>query len=199
LTRWQLDKAVTDAYLPTVQAIAGTQFMVEAPYEDDAKRNTDLIVLQSGGIRLAVRLRSQQYWHRYPGEFTIRYSRPMGTLTEFDKIIDGWGDYFFYGFRHRNPPRLIAWGILDLTAFRNFAKEHRDKHGKWPGCEKGNRDQSSSFLAFQWSEIPLGAIIASWPDRVAGAVKLFSENKRRAVQMRLLMTPPQQNGCGRKL
>ena len=55
---------------------------------------------------------------QYGSEFTIRAGRPSGAKTELTKIIEGWGDYFFYGFADPTEIYLAQWLIGSLNAFR---------------------------------------------------------------------------------
>jgi hypothetical protein len=188
---WQDDKAWTDAYLPTIKAICGYYFIGEAPQEEDTKRNTDLIVLNIHGIRVAVRLRKYRYWieqkngrYRYRGEFTIRNSRPTGTLTEWQKIFAGMGDFFFYGFVDEEPPKLRGFGILDLHEFRPWAQSLYDNTGKWPGTIQQNGD-GVTFRAITWASVPETSILSTWPKDIASGISLMSSDLRRAVQLAL--------------
>ena len=118
MTAWERDKQQTDPYLPMVKAICGLYLLGDAPVEEDRERNTDLLVLTARGVRIAVRLRRPEAWKggtpRQPWcqEFTIRDARPQGTKTEWAKMQDGWGDYFFYGFQAPTSPHLLCKRLL---------------------------------------------------------------------------------------
>ena len=67
-------------------------------------------------IACRVRGKPRRYASRFPNQFTIRYQRDNGTRTELEKIIDGWGDWFFYG--HEHGPNIYPWYLIDLSSFR---------------------------------------------------------------------------------
>lgn len=150
---WKNDKKWSDKFLPEIKAILGQQFIGAAPYEEDTERNTDLIVLKLEPIRIACRLRRKEYFEKWPDEFTIRSSRPTGNKTELTKIMEGWGDYFFYGFC--DDEVLVYWTIGDLKVFRLwFNRQLFRNKGAVPGKEQKNGDGSSLFIAFRWSQLP---------------------------------------------
>lgn len=161
MTAWQTDKARSDIYLPTIKAIVGQIIIGEPPIEEDQERNTDLIVLRMAAVRIACRVRTHEYLGKYAGDFTIRASRPSGFKTELTKIIEGWGDYIFYGFAEQNGPGLAKWGIGDLKVFRLWFSRYIASHqGSVPGRLIPNHDNSSDFRVFQWGDLPHDFIIA---------------------------------------
>ena len=103
---WQLDKRWADRFLPEIKRILGEHLIGEPPEEEDQEHNTDLMVLKMDAVRVACRVRRNQYIDRYGDEFTIRAGRPNGSKTELTKIVEGWGDYFFYGFSDENETAL---------------------------------------------------------------------------------------------
>lgn len=158
---WREDKERAGKCMRQVKAILGAYLIAEAPMEEDAKRNTDLIVLRLDAVRVACRIRTHEYLARYPDEFTIRAGRPNGTKTELAKIIEGWGDYLFYGFTDADQTRLAAWLLGDLRVFRLWLMDQtRANGGKLPGAGKDNTDGSSDFRAFRINELPPDFIIA---------------------------------------
>ena len=98
----------------TLSAIFGLHIIGPAPVEEDAERNTDLIVLRMANSRIAVRMRSyERIWKKWPNQITIRTERPTQHKTEYEKIIDGWGQYFFYGFGTEDG--LLVHGFLAIS------------------------------------------------------------------------------------
>lgn len=146
-------------FLPEIKRNLGEHLIGEPPFEEDAEHNTDLIVLKMEPIRIACRIRKFKFWCDYPNEFTIRYSRPSGRKTEFSKLMDGWGDYFFYGFASPMADSLHSWFIGDLDVFRNWVKATEARGGQ-AGTQKQNKDGSSDFLAFDLTRIPFDFIHA---------------------------------------
>lgn len=134
--------------------ILGLHLIGEPALEEDVERNTDLIVLKMEAVRIACRIRRYEYFDKYPNEITIRSGRPTGTKTELTKIIEGWGDYFFYGFSTGDERALCAWKLCSLNAFRIwFNRQIVKNKGVVPGQPKDNSDNSSSFIAFKTNDI----------------------------------------------
>lgn len=153
---WQADKRWSDRFIPEIKGHLGRVLISEAPIEEDAERNTDLIILTLKPWRVACRVREHRYLNRYGGEFTIRSSRPTGAKTELTKILEGWGDYLFYGFADPPGRSLCQWLIGDLNAFRIWhSRELFSKpKGEMPGELQRNLDYSSNFRAYRKDGIP---------------------------------------------
>jgi hypothetical protein len=112
-------------------------------------------------VRRATGKNGINYLAKYPNEFTIRAELSGGGKTELAKIIEGWGDYFFYGFADEAERSLALWLIGDLKAFRIwYSRELARNKGVAPGVRQNNTDNSSSFHAFKWARIP-GFVVAS--------------------------------------
>lgn len=158
--RFQNDFDWQRRYIPHMKRIIGEHLIVEAPFEEDEQRNTDLIVFGLSAVRVACRVRRSKYASRYQDEFTVRLSRPSLAPTELSKIISGWGDYMLYGFA--GPDDLMsAWILGDLSVFRLwFARKQFDHPGRLPGVEKRNGDGSSTFLAFDVGSLPDQFVVA---------------------------------------
>lgn len=163
---WESDKSWSDDYLPTIKAILGQCLIGEAAREEDQERNTDLIVLRMSAVRIACRLRRLEYATKYGDQFTIRYSRPSGMKSEFAKIVEGWGDYVFYGFAAATAPEISRWFVGDLNVLRLAIARYMYSHnGRLPGTVVPNRDDSSEFLAIDLGKLPPVFFVAkSWVD-----------------------------------
>ena len=149
MIEWEEDKRWSDIFIPEIKSILGQLLIGEASVEDDQLKNTDLIVLELKGYRIGCRVRKHFYFTQYPNDFTIRCSRPSGVSTEFDKIMEGWGDYLFYAFANKEENRLIAWKLIDLKQFREYVDRYwKENNGIIPGKEISNTDGSSVFRAF---------------------------------------------------
>lgn len=159
---WKTDKRWSDRFLTEIKGILGVHLIGEPPTEEDAERNTDLMVLRMEAVRIGCRIRKHPYLARYGEEFTIRAGRPSGVKTELTKIIEGWGDYFFYGFACPNGESLAAWTLADMKVFRRqyALMLARSPSGATPGVSKVNADGSSSFAAFSWDQFPADFIVA---------------------------------------
>lgn len=133
----------------------------EPPMEEDAERNTDLMVLRMDAVRIGCRIRRHQYLGQYGGEFTIRAGLQSGAKTELVKLIEGWGDYFFYGFSNDDETQLAHWVLADMRVFRRTYARMLAKSaaGVVPGIAKSNTDGGSTFAAFRWDEFPVEFIV----------------------------------------
>lgn len=161
LANWNEDKKWSDRFLPEIKQILGSYLIVEPPFEEDSERNTDLIILKMDSVRIGCRVRRNYSMEKYSEQFTIRTKRPSGQKTELAKIIEGWGNYLFYGFADKEEEKLVKWCIVDLNKFRLwfncFIVENK---GLLPGIEKINKDKSSEFRAFIIKEMPSKIIFA---------------------------------------
>ena len=164
MSDWRTDKRWSDRFLPEIKRILGEHLIGEPPMEEDAERNTDLMVLKLDAVRIGCRVRKYKFLHEYGHQFTIREGRPSGVKTELTKIIEGWGDFFFYGFCDESETRLAKWILGDLKAFRlYFTQELYRNKGVLPGQEQFNFDGSSSFRIFEYASIPNFVIGSSAP------------------------------------
>ena len=154
---WKADKAKSDMYLPEIKCIVGACLISEPPLEEDQLHNTDLIVLKLESVRIACRVRDASYARSFGDEFTIRDGRPSGAKTELAKIIEGWGQYIFYGFG--NGSRLTKWRLGDLNVFRLAFVRHLASRKEMMGQKKKNHDNSSSFRVFRWSDFPSDFVV----------------------------------------
>lgn len=155
---WKTDKKWSDKYLPEIKRILGEHLISEPPITEDQERNTDLMVLGLGAIRIGCRVREARYLNQYGGEYTIRSERPNGTKTELSKIIEGWGDYFFYGFG--GDQYLVKWVLCDLRVFRLWFTRQCLLKGNIPGIPQKNKDGSSNFYCYKLAEMPSDFVIA---------------------------------------
>jgi|TARA_R100001530_G_scaffold133139_1_gene106231 hypothetical protein len=160
MNNWKPDKNWSDKFLPEIKSILGSYLIGEPEPDEDAQRNTDLIVLKMEAVRIGCRIRRYKFLASYGEEFTIRSSRPSGMKTELAKIIEGWGDYFFYGFSNQEETCLAAYFLGDMNVFRLWFNSRivRDK-GCIPAINKANTDNSSGFYIFRVADLPANFII----------------------------------------
>jgi hypothetical protein len=167
MTEFDRDYIWSNKFIPNIADKLGRSLITPAPFEDDTKKNTDLIVLKLDAVRIGCRIRRHSYLTEYPNEFTIRTSRPTGARTEMSKIIEGWGNYFFYGFSNENETEIEKWTLADLNVFRLWFNSFIAKHeGRQPGKHKYN-DNGYTFRAFKWSDLPESFIVDSSDKRSA--------------------------------
>lgn len=149
------DRAWSDQYIPRIRTIIGAHLVVAAPVENDIKQATDLMLFKARDMRVAARLRRPGYADQYPYEFTIRSHRDSGAETELSKMIDGFGDWMFYGHASAVPGRIERWWLIDLDVWR--AALIRDRESVWPR-EMSNRD-GTYFLPFDVRHFPPAMIV----------------------------------------
>lgn len=158
---WATEKRWSDIYLNEIKSILGVYLIGEPPIEEDMQHNTDLISLRMEPVRVACRVRRAEYLKYYSDQFTIREGFPSGAKSELPKIVEGWGDYFFYAFGG-NDGRIVKWTLADLKVFRATFNRYMAKNkGALLGSRRENHGESDSyFRAFSWSMFPPEFIVA---------------------------------------
>jgi hypothetical protein len=161
MSDWKEQKNWSDRFLREIRMHLGDFLLSEPPEQEDCERNSDLMVLRLRSIRIGCRIRKFDFFEKYPNDITVRSSIPGGK-TELAKMIEGWGDYFFYGFANESETRLQAWRIIDLKPFRLYLAQHMSRNGgSLPGSERKNRDGGSAFRAFNVKHFE-HAVVAEW-------------------------------------
>ena len=153
---WQSDHEWSRRFLPEIKRILGEHLIAEAPAEEDTERATDLIVLKLDAVRIACRVRRHKFLQLYDDQFTLRVTRSNGVKSELGKMLEGWGDYLFYGFADADERYLCAWLLGDLHVFRGWFNRRlfREAAGVLPGVQRKNGDASSSFIALPVNALP---------------------------------------------
>ena len=105
----------SDEYMPSVKSILGKAIINESTFEQDTEQAFDL--LTPNQKKIACRVRDYDKYKQYIDEFTIRSQSKYGKRTEIHKILDGFGDWMFYGFTKGDD--VIFWSIIDLDVFRS--------------------------------------------------------------------------------
>ena len=133
-------------FLPAIKNLVGPRLIEPAPFEIDTKEATDMLVLTARDMRVGCRVRRAGYADRYPWQFTLRSKRDSGAKTELEKIIEGWGDWLFYGHaEHDELPSLARWFLIDLHAWRAQAIKSKKTAGN--PAKRSNGD-GTHFVAF---------------------------------------------------
>ena len=158
---WRSGKQWSDRFLPEIKSILGQHLIAEPPIEEDAERNTDLMVLRLDAVRIGCRIRRHEYLAPYGHQFTIRAGVPSGAKTEITKVIEGWGNYFFYGFSDEAEQALKQWVLCDLNVFRlsHARMLAACKPGEAPGDIRTNSD-GTKLTAFNLSDFPTDLVVA---------------------------------------
>jgi len=117
-TYFNKDLQLEIKFTRTIKAILGNQFIYKDNIED-LENGTDFLLLGMQPFKIGVRLRRHKYFLSFPNEFTIRWKRPSGVLTEIHKIMQGKVDYILYGFVSEDESQIIKYFIGNLEVFRN--------------------------------------------------------------------------------
>lgn len=154
MSQWNESKSWSDIFLPEIKSICGRVLIGESPEYMDKNESTDLISLKLDAVQIACRIRAHEWYLKYPNEFTIRWGRPSSAKTELRKIIEGCGDYLFYGFSDAAEKSLCSWFIGDLNVFRGWYAVELLRKKSQPGIMRTNQDGSSKFFVFDLNEMP---------------------------------------------
>jgi hypothetical protein len=154
VSNYSEDREWGDLLLPVAKQILGPLLLCPADDVRDQNQATDLIVLAARDMRIGVRIRRPGFADRYGNEFTLRSHRTTGTRTEFSKIVDGWGDWLFYG-HAVSSEKVSPWVVVDLHAFRamlcRVPWQEGARRGWWG--EKWNLDGKTKFSWFNLRKI----------------------------------------------
>jgi hypothetical protein len=155
---WRDDFERSDRYIPAIKRIisprVGSSAVDVASFDIDSKEVTDLIVRDTG-LRIALRVRNKdKYFRSFRYEFTIRSGRPRGTKTELAKILEGYGDWLFYGWGESDYS-VSDWCLVDLHVFRSVfrCEETREALNRAGGYGAGFNP--SDKTRFGWFKLPL--------------------------------------------
>lgn len=146
MSDYTTDRQWSDRFIPAIKRIVGPLLLEPADFGRDASEATDLIVLTARDMRIAARIRRLGYADKFGCEFTIRAQRDSGAETELSKIVNGWGDWLFYGHAAETETSIERWMVIDLHAFRAalIRRNKELKHG-----DKSNGD--GTF--FKWFDV----------------------------------------------
>jgi hypothetical protein len=145
------DWSWSDQFLPEIQRIVGPYLLEPAPLDRDRNEAADLIVLRAKNLTIACRIRRGSYSNKYANEITLRSRRESGTKTEYDKIIEGWGDWMLYGFAANDAEaRIVNWSLIDLHAF----KAHLIRKPQALRSGEVNNGDGTSFKWFDLHSFP---------------------------------------------
>jgi hypothetical protein len=76
----------------------------------------------NGNVNLSVRIRRNKYLKFR--DFTIRTKSKNGYKCEYDKLIQGCGQVYFYGWMDITETKIIDWIIVDIDKIRNKIEEN---------------------------------------------------------------------------
>ena len=127
---YKQQRSWSDGFMPSVKSILGQAIISESTFEQDTEEAFDLITPSSK--KIACRVRDYDKYKQYIQEFTIRSQSYHNRKTEIHKILEGYGDWMFYGFTQGKEVKY--WSIIDLDVFRNnhsiaYYKENKNYDG----------------------------------------------------------------------
>lgn len=145
MSKYQSDRSWSDHFIPAIKRIVGPYLLESAPIEEDCKRATDLIILAARDKRIACRMRRPGYAEKYPFDFTVRSERDSGAETELSKLVNGYGDWMFYG--HATPDGDVGrWMLINLHSWRAHLIRAEDRKQVVP--RSNDNGDGTRFLAF---------------------------------------------------
>ncbi len=143
---YSTDRGWSDLMCDHIRQIVGPHLLRPTPFVLDTKFAADFYVFTAKDMTIAARVRRPGYADRYPFEFTLRSCRDNGVKTELAKIIDGWGDWLFYG-HATSDDRICGWWLIDLASFRAGIIRHVRGEHKIRFTKKSNGD-GTHFIAY---------------------------------------------------
>jgi hypothetical protein len=143
------DRAWSDRYLPELRRLIGPFLLVPSELKEDREQATDLVTLRGRDLTIACRVRRPGFSASFPDQFTVRVARTNGAKTEYEKFIEGWGDWMFYGHATGRGTEVCPWWLIDLAAWRYHLIVNASRRQiLW-----GDRSNSDGQTAFRWFRI----------------------------------------------
>jgi len=141
----------------TIQCILGRVFFIK-DMEADLKQGTDMLIATSKPVRVGIRLRRNRYYQnsKWRWQFTIRFDRPSGEDTEWQKLWQGLYTHLFYGFLSPNEKKIIQYFIGDMDIFRHITPTYEGPYLNHP--------PDSRLVAFNCSDFPKEFYLKKYPE-----------------------------------
>lgn len=128
------------------------QYFIQKDVQADLERGQDFAIYIVHPFKVAVRLRRFSYFPKFHNEFTVRWTRPLGTPTEIHKIREGLVQYFLYGFINEAETRIIQYFLANLAKFGDAT----------PQKIYPNNPPDSELAIFNITQFPRDFIIKFW-------------------------------------
>ena len=155
---WALEDKLAPKFLPLILSALALD-VTRKDMNLDLHKGTDFTTIPA--IGLAIRLRRHEYYgEKYKREFTIRWKRPSGKKTEYEKILEGDVRWFFYAFLNERENDFADWFIGDLNIFRQTIREHL----LLPHAIRANRPHDSDLAIYEKRSFPNEFIKAYYPE-----------------------------------
>lgn len=152
---YSTDRRWSDAFIPAIKQIVGPLLLEESSFEVDTQQAADLVVMNARDKTIACRVRRPGFADRYGYEFTIRAKRDSGAKTELEKIIDGFGDWMFYGHADPDGMNVCRWMVVSLPALRAAIIRRQAV-----AIKQSNGD-GTHFVAFDVRAMPDSCLVAT--------------------------------------
>lgn len=117
---YAIQREQSDMYLEAFKDILRRNSMnfltleVSDDYKDTQEATDMIIKIEGGDVALRVRNPSCKF-----RDFTVRTRSKYGGKTEIDKLKEGFGDWYLYGWGDGNG-NLLEWILIDLDKVRKF-------------------------------------------------------------------------------
>lgn len=157
---WTYDKSWGEEYNKEIKCILGMVLFQNASVLEDVTFATDIKI---GATSIAVRMRRSR-WLGKSDEFTIRWKRPSGAKTECQKIMEGYGDFLFYGFESECGRHVGLWKIIDLELLRKTRRSENSASPEWSHDYLFKTETTRNgeiFFVFKEKLFPCCVVVAS--------------------------------------
>lgn len=151
MSSYELNRYWSDQFLPQIGKIVGPHLVCTSSFEVDTQQATDLVMVSAKGLDLACRVRRPGYADRYPYEFTVRARTRYGNKTELPKLVEGCGDWMFYGHTD-DAGGICRWWLIDLNSWRSAMIRH-ERVRRQASSIIPNPD-GSGFVSFDVRDFP---------------------------------------------
>lgn len=128
---YAVQREQSDMYLEAFKDILRRNSMnflsleVSDEYKDTQEATDMLIKIEGGDVALRVRNPSCKF-----RDFTIRSRSKYGGKTEIDKLKEGFGDWYLYGWGDGNG-NILEWILIDLNKLRQFRLLDKERQENW--------------------------------------------------------------------
>ncbi|MEM3828369.1 MAG: hypothetical protein QXP36_04020 [Conexivisphaerales archaeon] len=150
MTDFQKRRQWSDKYVSQIKQILA-QYLFFTNEEEDIHHNADLLVDAS---RIMLRVRQYKFYLNHPFDFTIRTNSKQ--ISELSKILEGFGDYMFYGFTNEDESAIYKWWIGDMDVFRRWYNAGGAKFDLYH-----NQISGEDFAVFNIFDLPDDFIIGT--------------------------------------
>jgi len=152
MTAYKKSRAFADKHITQMLDILGALFYTKecisvevAPFKADTKENTDFLVhfkentkkdtKRDVPLKISARVR---IFGKYDSSITFRASKENSTKLEWQKMLEGHGDYMLYSGETMDGTHIDRYVLLDLDIVREFTKCSRDAPTKSSIIDNGD-------------------------------------------------------------